>query len=68
MATQDGAFFSGKAPVYENMSLVFFANGYLAIMAAEGASVQGYMLIHLQELFEDTEVYGWKSVWEYHAA
>ena len=30
-------------------------------MAEEGALVKGYMLVHLQELFEDMEVY-WVEV------
>ena len=39
-----------------------FANGYLAVVAEEGASVKEYMLCHLRELFEDMEVHGWKVV------
>ena len=35
-------------------------------MADECALVKGYMLVHLQELFEDVEMYGCKSVREYH--
>ena len=37
-------------------------------MAEEGASIKEYMLSHLQELFEDVEVYRWKVVREYHTA
>ena len=58
----------GQAPVYADMSLALFSNGYLAIVAEENVAVKEYMLSHLQELFEDVEVYGWKSVKEYHAA
>ena len=50
------------------MSLVLFTNGYLAIVAEEGATIKEYMLSHLQKLFEDVEVYGWKAVREYHTA
>ena len=31
-------------------------------------SVRDIMLRHLQELFEDADVYGWMVVGEYHAA
>ena len=41
----------GQAPVYEDMSLALFANGYLAIVAEEGGPIKDYMLSHLQELF-----------------
>ena len=58
----------GEASIYEDMSLVLFANAYLAIVSAESAVMKGHMLVHLQELFEDVEVYQWKSVREYHAA
>ena len=58
----------GQAAMYEDMFLVLFTNGYLAVVADEGASIKEYMLGHLQELFEDVEVYGWKAVREHHAA
>ena len=54
--------------MYEDMSLALFTNGYLAIVAEEGAPIKEYMLTHLQELFEDVNVCGWKAVREYHAA
>ena len=57
----------GQAPVYEDMSLALFTNGYLAGVADEGASIEDYMLSHLQEFFENVEVYVWKVVREYHA-
>ena len=50
------------------MSLALFANGYLAVVAEEGASIKEYMLSQLQELFEDMEVCRWKMIREYHAA
>ena len=58
----------GQAPNYLDMSLALFPNGYLAIVAEESVVVKEYMLTHLQELFEDIEMYGWKSVNDYHAA
>ena len=50
------------------MSLVLFANGYLEVVAEEGASIKEYMLSNLHELFPHVKVYGWKAVREYHAA
>ena len=58
----------GKAPIYEDMSLALFTNGYMSIVAEEGASIRECMLGHLRELFEDVDVYGWKVVREYHAS
>ena len=54
----------GHAPVYVDMSLVLFSNEYLAIVAEESVAIQEYMVSHLQELFEDVEVYVWKRVRE----
>ena len=52
----------GQAPVYSD------TNGYLAVVAGESLSIKKYMLVHLQELMEDVEVYVWRIVMEYHAA
>ena len=30
--------------------------------------IKEYMLLHLQALMEDVEFYGWRIIWEYHAA
>ena len=54
----------GKAPVYEEMSLAMFANGYLGIVAEEGSPIREWMLTHLRVLFEDIDVYGWRVVRE----
>ena len=35
-------------------------------MVEESVAIKVYMLAHLQELFEDVEVYCWKTVREYH--
>ena len=56
----------GQGPVYKDMSLALFANGYLAIVVEESNAVKD-MVRHLQELFRDVEVYGWMVVREYHA-
>ena len=58
-----------KAPVYEELSLAAFTNGYLGLMAEEkGSPVGGVMLTHLRPLLQDVDVYGWWVVREYHAA
>ena len=57
----------GQAPVYKDMSLALFSNGYLAIVVEESNSVRNIMLMHLQELFEDVKIYGWMVLREYHA-
>ena len=53
--------------MYKDMSLAVFANGYFAIVVMESSAVKDTMLRHLQELFEDVEVYVWVVVREYHA-
>ena len=58
----------GKTLVYEDISLALFSNGYLSVVAEETPVTQGHMLVHLRQIFEDVEVYGWKLVCEYHAA
>ena len=58
-----------KAPVYEEMSLASFTNGYLGIVAEERGSQTGEMMLrHLRALLQDVDVYGWRVVREYHAA
>ena len=54
--------------MYEDITLTLFANGYLSVVSEESRSIQGYMLTHLRQIFEDVEVYRWRSVREYHAA
>ena len=63
-----GCSFVLQAPVYKDMSLALFLNGYLVIVAEESNSVRDILLRHLQELFEDVVVYGWMVARGYHAA
>ena len=58
----------GQSPVYSDMSIALFTNCYLAVVAEEAVEIKAYMLVHLQQLMEDVEVYEWKIVREYHAA
>ena len=48
-----------KAPVYEELSLAAFTNGYLGLMAEEKGSPMGVvMLTHLRTLLQDVDMYG----------
>ena len=57
-----------QAPVYKDMFLALFSNGYLTIVVGESSPVQDTMLRHLQRLLEDVDLYGLDVVREYHAA
>ena len=59
MATRNGGLLPGQTPpVYEDISLALFSNGYLAVVSEEDPTIQGYMLTHFREMFEDVEVCG----------
>ena len=58
----------GQAPVYKDMSLALFPNGYLVIVVKKSNAAKDIMLRHLQELFKDVEVYSWIVVRVYHVA
>ena len=48
--------------VYSELSVALFINGYLIVLAEESEDTKAHMLQHLQELLEDSERYGWRSV------
>ena len=58
----------GEPAIYEELSAVLFINGYLTVLVEYTEEVKGHMLWHLQELMEDAEFYGWRSVRDYHVA
>ena len=58
----------GQPPVYSKMSLALFVNGYLMVVSEESKDIKAILLHHLQELTEDTEIYGWKTVRDFHTA
>ena len=58
----------GQPAVYSELSVVLFVNGLLTVLAEESEYTNAHMLQHLQEIMEDSERYGWRSVWDYHAA
>ena len=49
------------------MSLALCVNGYLTVLAEEAEDKKPIFLQHFQELMEDSEIYGWKTVQDYHA-
>ena len=59
---------TGEPAVYEEMGSMAFVNGYITVMAVEMDSTKVSILLHLQELMEDREAYGWEVVRSYHAA
>ena len=56
----------GRHAVYESMSSMAFANGYLSIMSLQMDTHRDKMAIHLQEMMEDWETFGWPVVRAYH--
>ena len=50
-----------KHTVYNDISMLLFVHGYLIVMEGERESVKEKMVIHLQELMADAELYGWKG-------
>ena len=58
----------GQATVYSDISIALFTNAYLAAVTGDSMSNKKHILVHLQELMEDVEVYWWRIVREYCAA
>ena len=58
----------GQPPVYREMSLALFVNGYLTVLSEESEDNKPILLQHLQELMENSGIYGWKTVRDFHAA
>ena len=54
--------------MYEELDSIAFMNGYISVMAREPEHVKSRILLHLQELMEDGEAYGWEGVCSYHVA
>ena len=58
----------GRPVVYESISYMAFINGYLSIMSLQKDTLMDKMTIHLQEMMEDGETFGWPVVRAYHTA
>ena len=52
--------------VYEELDSITFINGYITMMAKEPELIKSRMLLHLQELMEHREGYGWEAVHSFH--
>ena len=68
MATQSGITIQGQPPVYSDMSIALFMNGYLTVLAEQAKDNNPFLLHHFQEFMEDAEIYSWRAVQDYHAA
>ena len=47
---------------YESLSCMAFVNGYISIMDLQTVTIRNKMTIHLQEIMEDGEIFGWSVV------
>ena len=56
----------GKPTVYEEVSVMSFVQGYLAVMDTQTQDIKKYMNSHLQDLMEDGDGYGWPVVRDFH--
>ena len=52
---------------YKDMSVVTFVRGYVIVMTNESdTKVNVQMLLHLEELMENPDLYGWGKVQAFH--
>ena len=54
-----------QTPVYSEMGRALFVNGFLTLLADEYENRKPVLLQHLQEIMEDSEIYGWRTVRDY---
>ena len=57
---------NGQLASYDSLSCRAYENGYLSIMALQTDIIRNKMAIHLQEIMEDGETFGWTVVRAYH--
>ena len=57
----------GQPPVYSDMSIALFMNGYLTVLAEKAKDNKPFLLQHLQELMEEAKIYSWRAVRDYHS-
>ena len=58
----------GKPAVYGDLTLTAFVRGYLMVLGTENARIKAHMSQHLEDLMEDSDLYGWTKVWLFHSA
>ena len=56
----------GQPATYESLSAMAFVNRYLTIMSLQKDSLRVKMAVHLQEMMEGGETFGWPMVRAYH--
>ena len=56
----------GQPTANESLSAMAFVNGYLTIMSLQNDTRSDKMAVHLQEMTEDLETFGWPVVRDYH--
>ena len=59
---------AGDPAVHEELTNIPFVNGFLTLRGGESDTTKVSMLLHLQQLMEDTVAYGWETDHSYHAA
>ena len=51
---------------YKDLSMAAFVRGYMIVMKSEqDTKVKDHMALHLEELMENMDVYGWDKVWHF---
>ena len=58
---------SGRPAAYDDLPLLLFIQGYLAILQAENLQKKDTMLKHFSGLMADAAIYGWESMRAFHA-
>ena len=59
---------SGKPAAYDELTMAAFVCGYLIVVILEDIQVKAQITQHLEELMEDTDLYGWERVCHMHSA
>ena len=59
----------GHPATYKDLRVSSFARGYLIVLNdVKVGEVKHCMVLHLEELIEDTNIYGWEKVKAFYAA
>ena len=54
---------------YKELTVSSFVSGYLIVLKhVQVSEVKDRMILHLEELMEDTDSYGWEKMMVFHAA
>ena len=59
----------GHPATYKEFTVSSFVRGYLIVLKdVQVSEVKDRMVLHLEELMEDVDIYGWEKVKAFHAA